>query len=445
MATPQKIRAMAAAVEYYRPRFDALGIDAGRVLLEALWRLDAKQAPKNKFGEKRPGIPCGKGYISWRKKCGEDNAQAAQKRLKGTAEGKAYAERVRKSKGLKPRGGDGVTPGYQQKLKALADEPQKDFATGSVFRLNKDLGRRGLKEGEYRIKSVRANSIWFERLNSNGKVASNAKTYGVDPETFNIGLGNGVFSIQGLQQKKQPKTANPLKARASEELKAEQVAISNYNNRNGIKPTTDLKAGTLKSINREISSRGLTAEKTGAGYYSVGDKDGNTLAGVGSLKDLKAYLKDETAFHNFQGDFSRRWGKTSRLVQRAEDGKSSVFEHPESKEQKPSVNNASNVEKSIRDGEYVDRPTARGFLRFANTSATRERNEWSSPFVSKDDALRYRDSVNGVLDLHPDMAEKFPDIVNLLKKKQPARKDSLNRSIAQVRAKRIRQLQEAIA
>ena len=68
MATVREIRAIGLAIEYYRPRFDALGIDSNRVLLETLWRLDARQTPKNKFGEKRPGIPCGKSYISWRKK-----------------------------------------------------------------------------------------------------------------------------------------------------------------------------------------------------------------------------------------------------------------------------------------------------------------------------------------------------------------------------------------
>ena len=167
MATPQKIRAMAAAVEYYRPRFDALGIDAGRVLLEALWRMDAKQAPKNKFGEKRPGIPCGKGYISWRKKCGEDNAQAAQTRLKGTAEGKAYAERVRKSKGLKPRGGDGVTPGYQQKLKALAEIGESD-----------PVIERAKKNAALPPSPSRDANRWWESLGVKGRVETMQEAQG---------------------------------------------------------------------------------------------------------------------------------------------------------------------------------------------------------------------------------------------------------------------------
>jgi hypothetical protein len=101
MRTAAKIRAIGLAIERYRPRFDALGIDADRVLLETLWREDAEQQPKGKFGNKRPGIPCGKGYISWRKKCRDKGKVAiAKERLKGTAEGKAYADRIRKFKGL---------------------------------------------------------------------------------------------------------------------------------------------------------------------------------------------------------------------------------------------------------------------------------------------------------------------------------------------------------
>lgn len=103
MATASQIRAIGAAVLYYRPHIDALGLSAERVLLDALWRMDARQDPKGKFGNKRPGIPCGKGYISWRKKCSEGKGAIAQDRLKGTAEGKAYADRVRKFKGLEKR------------------------------------------------------------------------------------------------------------------------------------------------------------------------------------------------------------------------------------------------------------------------------------------------------------------------------------------------------
>jgi hypothetical protein len=108
MRTAAKIRAIGLAIERYRPRFDALGIDADRVLLETLWREDAEQQPKGKFGNKRPGIPCGKGYISWRKKCGDKGKVAiAKERLKGTAEGKAYADRIRKFKGLEKVQGSG--------------------------------------------------------------------------------------------------------------------------------------------------------------------------------------------------------------------------------------------------------------------------------------------------------------------------------------------------
>lgn len=57
MDAAARIRAIGLAVEYYRPRFDVLGVDADRVLLYTLWRLDAKQDPKGKFGNKRPGIP----------------------------------------------------------------------------------------------------------------------------------------------------------------------------------------------------------------------------------------------------------------------------------------------------------------------------------------------------------------------------------------------------
>jgi hypothetical protein len=147
--------AITQAIAHYAPQLQAIGVLPGDVLL----RLDAQQAPKAQFGSKKPGIPCGKGYISWRKKCGEDNAQAAQKRLKGTAEGKAYADRIRKSKGLKPggagKGAPGVTPGYEDKLKALAEgkapdsvkHPRRISRKGEDF-LNQNSGSRWMAKHE---------------------------------------------------------------------------------------------------------------------------------------------------------------------------------------------------------------------------------------------------------------------------------------------------------
>jgi hypothetical protein len=104
--------------------------------LETLWREDAEQQPKGKFGNKRPGIPCGKGYISWRKKCGDKGKVAiAKERLKGTDEGKAYADRIRKFKGLEKVRGKTKDAKFKFDSIADANKALEDIGISGHWRL----------------------------------------------------------------------------------------------------------------------------------------------------------------------------------------------------------------------------------------------------------------------------------------------------------------------
>ena len=353
-----------AAINRHAPRLDALGVDKAWLLLEVLYRVDALQNPKGKFGNKRPGKPCGNAYIHWRSKCSKGKADIAKDRLKGTAEGRAYANRVKKFKGLKKQEGkaktiadriaavmDPKTPRnneWSKEMRALRKEApdayREAMGNASEARRKKARSDRGKKAAATRSRNEAAKTTRETQLNSSeeGKLLLRAEKEYESNFGNKRALGGGVKDFDKLDQDSLRRQRAESNLSIADSFRKPSPKQRQYD---ASRPKTDLNQGKapteawrIKGMNKKVAGN-YAANGTPIGVPwsvkvpSAGNKDREIIiAGAEMLPDWMSTKGERTIqLHGTKGEGYRvsfkagdheRSRRARRLIREIGEGKS---------------------------------------------------------------------------------------------------------------------------